>query len=356
MDDALSLMQQALPVSLLNSVPSAMKPLLQAQALMASVQTVNLAGEPLKRALIEQIFEETQIQRLCNLYGPSETTTYSTWLSIRRGERIVESIGRPIANTCIYLLDEYGQPVPLGVVGEIYIGGAGVVRGYLNRPDLTAERFLIDPFSDKPGARMYRTGDLARYLPEGNLEFLGRNDHQVKIRGFRIEPGEIEARLVEHPAVNEAVVLALGEGQEKRLVAYVAAEAHEGLVNSLRTHLSAILPDYMVPSAFVRLDVLPLTPNGKLDRQALPAPDSEAFARQVYAAPEGETETTLAAIWCELLGILMACRTINLAAQLVKLMIPSFSKPKVSFRIVIASVPYKTEINIIILCIVSSLS
>ncbi|MBS9444505.1 condensation domain-containing protein, partial [Photorhabdus heterorhabditis] len=147
------------------------------------------------------------------------------------------------------------------------------------------------------------TGDLARYLPEGNLEFLGRNDHQVKIRGFRIEPGEIEARLVEHPAVNEAVVLALGDGQEKRLVAYVAAEAHEGLVNSLRTHLSAILPDYMVPSAFVRLDVLPLTPNGKLDRQALPAPDSEAFARQVYAAPEGETETTLAAIWCELLGI-----------------------------------------------------
>ncbi|QXF34496.1 non-ribosomal peptide synthetase [Photorhabdus luminescens] len=302
-DDVLALMQRALPVTLLNSVPSAMKPLLQVQALMASVHTVNLAGEPLKSALIEQIFEETQVQRLCNLYGPSETTTYSTWLPIQRGDRIIESIGRPIANTCLYLLDRHGQPVPLGVVGEIYIGGAGVARGYLNRPDLTAERFLNDPFNDKPDARMYRTGDLARYLPDGNLEFLGRNDQQVKIRGFRIEPGEIESRLVEHPAVSESVVLAQGEGQEKRLVAYVVAEAHEELVNSLRTHLKATLPDYMVPSAFVRLDAFPLTPNGKLDRQALPAPNNEAFARQIYEVPQGEMETTLAAIWCELLGI-----------------------------------------------------
>ncbi|NDL05924.1 amino acid adenylation domain-containing protein, partial [Photorhabdus bodei] len=164
-EDALSLMQHALPVTLINSVPSAMKPLLQAQALMASVHTVNLAGEPLKGALIEQIFEDTQIERLCNLYGPSETTTYSAWLPIQRGDRIIESIGRPIANTGLYLLDEYGQPVPWGGGGEMYIGGAGVARGYLNRPDLTAERFLIDPFSDKPDARMYRTGDLARYLP-----------------------------------------------------------------------------------------------------------------------------------------------------------------------------------------------
>ncbi|PQQ26709.1 non-ribosomal peptide synthetase, partial [Photorhabdus luminescens] len=302
-EDALSLMRHALPVTLINSVPSAMKPLLQARALMSSVHTVNLAGEPLKGALIEQIFNETRIQRLCNLYGPSETTTYSAWLPIQRGDRIIESIGRPIANTRLYLLDEYGQPVPLGVVGEIYIGGAGVTRGYLNRPDLTAERFLIDPFSDVSDARMYRTGDLARYLPDGNLEFLGRNDQQVKIRGFRIEPGEIESRLAEHPAVNESVVLAQGEGQDKRLVAYVAAEASEGLINRLREHLSVQLPDYMVPSAFVRLDALPLTPNGKLDRQALPAPDNDAFVRQVYAAPQGETEIALAAIWRELLGI-----------------------------------------------------
>nr|WP_081348047.1 non-ribosomal peptide synthetase [Photorhabdus luminescens] len=313
-DDALSLMQHALPVTLINSVPSAMKPLLQAQALMAPVHTVNLAGEPLKGALIEQIFAETQIQRLCNLYGPSETTTYSAWLPIQRGDRIIESIGRPIANTGLYLLDEYGQPAPLGVVGEIYIGGAGVARGYLNRPDLTAERFLIDPFSDVADARMYRTGDLARYLPDGNLEFLGRNDQQVKIRGFRIEPGEIEARLVEHPAVSESVVLAQGEGQEKRLVAYVVAEAHEGLVTSLRAYLQAILPDYMVPTAFVRLDALPLTPNGKLDRQALPAPDNEAVARQVYQAPQGEMEMALAAIWREILGIEQISRYDNFFA------------------------------------------
>ncbi|NHB90350.1 non-ribosomal peptide synthetase, partial [Photorhabdus tasmaniensis] len=302
-EDVLSLMRHTLPVSLINSVPSAMKPLLQAQALMAPVHTVNLAGEPLKSALIEQIFAETPVQRLCNLYGPSETTTYSAWISMRRGDRVIESIGRPIANTGLYLLDEYGQPVPQGVVGEIYIGGAGVARGYFNRPDLTAERFLIDPFSDKPGACMYRTGDLARYLPDGNLVFLGRNDQQVKIRGFRIEPGEIEARLVEHPAVSESVVLAQGEGQEKRLVAYVVAPADEELVNSLHTYLSAILPDYMVPSAFVRLDAFPLTPNGKLDRRALPAAGNEAVARQVYEAPQGETEIALAAIWCELLGI-----------------------------------------------------
>ncbi|MBS9440040.1 non-ribosomal peptide synthetase, partial [Photorhabdus noenieputensis] len=152
-------------------------------------------------------------------------------------------------------------------------------------------------------ARMYRTGDVARYLPDGNLEFLGRNDQQVKIRGFRIEPGEIESRLAEHPAVNESVVLAQGEGQDKRLVAYVAADASEGLINRLREHLSVQLPDYMVPAAFVRLDALPLTPNGKLDRQALPVPDNDAFVRQVYAAPQGETEIALAAIWRELLGI-----------------------------------------------------
>ncbi|EQB98022.1 hypothetical protein B738_27442 [Photorhabdus temperata subsp. temperata M1021] len=166
---------------------------------------------------------------------------------------------------------------------------AGLVwaRGYLNHAELTAECFLADPFSPALDARMYRTGDLARYLPDGNLVYVGRNDQQVKIRGFRIEPGEIETCLAAHPAVREVMVLALGDGQDKRLIAYVAAEAQEGLVNSLRVHLSAILPDYMVPAAFVRLDAFPLTPNGKLDRRALPAPDEEAFARQVYEAPQG---------------------------------------------------------------------
>ncbi|EQB97998.1 hypothetical protein B738_27602 [Photorhabdus temperata subsp. temperata M1021] len=182
-----------------------------------------------------------------------------------------------------------------------------MARGYLNRPDLTAERFLADPFSDAAGARMYRTGDLVRYLPDGNLVFVGRNDQQVKIRGFRIELGEIETRLMEYPAVREAVVQVQGEGPDKRLVAYVIADAvadvDDRLVNCLRTHLCAILPDYMVPAAFVRLDAFPLTPNGKLDRRALPVPGEASFARQVYEAPQGKTEIALAAIWRELLGI-----------------------------------------------------
>ncbi|MDK1390205.1 AMP-binding protein, partial [Sinorhizobium sp. 8-89] len=179
----------------------------------------------------------------------------------------------------------------------------------LNQPELTAERFLADPFCGEPGARMYRTGDLARYRPDGNLEFLGRNDDQVKIRGFRIEPGEIAARLVEHDRVREAVVLAPEDRTgEKRLVAYVVpvpvpeAGPDDGddagaLAASWRAHLSAHLPDYMLPSAFVRIDALPLTPNGKLDRQALPLPDDDAYARAAYAAPKGEIETMLAQIW-----------------------------------------------------------
>ncbi|WP_262947602.1 non-ribosomal peptide synthase/polyketide synthase [Xenorhabdus indica] len=263
--------------------------------------TLVLAGEAPNASLLQALSSRAM---LFNAYGPTEITICATvWRCPSDYTDTVVSIGRPIANTCLYLLDIHGQPVPLGAVGELYIGGAGVARGYLNRPELTAERFLADPFSDSPDARMYRTGDLARYRPDGNLEFLGRNDQQVKIRGFRIEPGEIESRLAGHPMVHESVVLAQGEGQDKRLVAYVVAAADEELVNSLRAHLSAVLPDYMVPAAFVRLDAFPLSPNGKLDRRALPAPDGEAFARQIYEAPQGETENTLAAIWREILGI-----------------------------------------------------
>ncbi|KAG0322631.1 hypothetical protein BGZ97_005292 [Linnemannia gamsii] len=224
-------------------------------------------------------------------------------ICVARSPAMVEviSIGRPLANTRIYVLDAYGQPVPLGIVGELYIGGVGVARGYLNRPELTAERFLPDPFSNQVSARMYKTGDLVRYLPDGNVKFLGRNDHQIKIRGFRIEPGEIEARLIEHPLVHEAAVLALGEGSEKRLIAYVVAEAVEQLASMLREHLAPKLSDYMMPSAFVRLDALPLTPNGKLDRQALPTLSNEDFAHQAYEAPQGEIEITLVNIWAEVL-------------------------------------------------------
>ncbi|WP_338893382.1 amino acid adenylation domain-containing protein [Mycetohabitans endofungorum] len=301
--DALALMHQTQPVSLINTVPSALQSLLAHRANLSSVTTMNLAGESLTARFIEQIFEQTPIQRLCNLYGPSESTTYSTWRPMQRGEAWIESIGRPIANTRVYLLDAHGQPVPLGAVGELYIGGAGVARGYLNRPALTAERFVPDPFSDEAGARLYKTGDLARYLPDGNLEYLGRNDEQVKIRGFRIEPEEIEACLTAHPRVRDAVVLATGEGQDKRLVAYVVAQPDEALVSTLRAHVLARLPEYMIPSAFVRLDAWPLTPNGKLDRRALPAPDDDSLAHQAYEAPQGELETTLATIWTELLGV-----------------------------------------------------
>ncbi|KER04351.1 photoditritide non-ribosomal peptide synthetase [Photorhabdus temperata] len=290
--------------------------------------TLVLGGETPSAALLQVLCSRVN---LFNDYGPTEITVCATtWHCPSDYTETGGSIGRPTANTQVYLLDAYGQPVPLGVVGELYIGGVGVTRGYLNRPELTAERFLTDPFSDVPGARMYRTGDLARYLPDGNLVFVGRNDQQVKIRGFRIELGEIEARLIEHPVVSEARVLALGDGLDKHLVAYVVVPANDRLVNRLREYLSALLPDYMVPGAFVRLDAFPLTPNGKLDRQALPAPDEKAVARQVYAAPHGETETALAAIWCELLGVeqvsrhdnffalgghsLLAIRMVNLAA------------------------------------------
>ena len=211
--------------------------------------------------------------------------------------------GPPIANTRIYILDGHGEPVPIGVAGELYIGGAGVARGYLNRPELTAERFVADPFAGEPGARMYKTGDLGRWLADGNIEFLGRTDFQVKVRGFRIELGEIEARLSEHAGVREAVVVAREDSPgDKRLAAYWTGN-EELSAEGLRAHLAASLPDYMVPAAYMRLDALPLTPNGKLDRKALPAPEGAAFASRGYEAPRGEAEETLARLWAELLKV-----------------------------------------------------
>nr|WP_279607542.1 non-ribosomal peptide synthetase [Burkholderia gladioli] len=249
--------------------------------------------------------------RIVNNYGPTETTVVATSGEIEPSAGdTAYTIGKPIANTRIYLLDENQALVPLGAIGELYIGGAGVARGYLNRPDLTAQRFLADPFARAEGdaeARMYRTGDLARYQPDGNIVFLGRNDEQVKVRGFRVEPGEIEAQLATHEAVREAIVVARQDpAGNARLLAYVslqdAAPCAE-LVRDLREHLAARLPEYMVPAAFVVLDALPLTPNGKVDRRALPEPDDEAFAQAQYEAPQGDTEQTIAALWAELLGV-----------------------------------------------------
>jgi amino acid adenylation domain-containing protein len=242
---------------------------------------------------------------LWNLYGPTETTIWSTLQRVEQtdGEAIVP-IGRPIANTRLYLLDRGLQPVPIGVPGELYIGGEGLARGYLNRPALTAEKFVPDPFSAEPGARLYRTGDLARYLPDGTIEFLGRLDHQVKVRGFRIELGEIEAALLRHPAVRAAVVVAREEGAgEKRLVGYVvpagevAPESRE-----LRAWLQQQLPEYMIPALFVPLAALPLTPNGKVDRSALPAPE-ERSPEKLFIAPEDALERQLAQICEEILNV-----------------------------------------------------
>ena len=229
------------------------------------------------------------------------------------------SIGKPIANTRIYILDKRREPVPVGVGGEIYIGGVGVARGYLNREELTAERFVEDRFAGEAGGRMYRTGDLGRWRADGNIEFLGRNDFQVKIRGFRIELGEIEARLAEYPGIKDAVVIAREDtAGDKRLVAYVTSrqaseeskaeagkETQAGTIQAeeLRAHLAGRLPEYMVPAAYVELKRLPLTANGKLDRKALPAPDAGAYATRGYEEPQGEMETGLAAIWRELLKV-----------------------------------------------------
>ncbi|HEX9940150.1 MAG TPA: condensation domain-containing protein, partial [Longimicrobium sp.] len=261
-----------------------------------------VGGDALDPRTIARVLRSSPPKHLLNGYGPTETTTFALTHEIVEVAEDARGIplGRPISNTRVYILDRAGQPVPVGVAGEIYIGGAGVALGYLNRPGLTAQRFVADPFG---GGRMYRTGDLGRWLPDGTIEFLGRNDFQVKVRGFRIELGEIEARLQEHPRVREAVVLAREDVPgDRRLVAYcVAAEAVDA--DALRTHLSATMPEYMVPAAYVRLDALPLTPNGKVDRKALPAPEGDAYARRGYEAPVGEAEVALAEIWSELLKV-----------------------------------------------------
>src|ERR687896_1563261 len=288
-------------VTLVNTVPSAMAELVRSKGVPISVRVVNLAGEPLQNTLVQQIYQQETIQRVFNLYGPSEDTTYSTFALVSKGSSKAPSIGSPLANTQVYLLDRHLHPVPIGVPGELYIGGAGLARGYLHRPELTPEKFLPHPFSERPGERLYRTGDLARYLPDGNLEFLGRIDQQVKVRGFRIELGEIEACLGGHPGVEDVVVLAREDQPgEKRLVGYVVGARVEP--EALRGYLQGKLPPYMVPSAFVVLEALPLTPNGKVDRKALPAPEWGG-AEGAYEAPGTPTEELLAGIWAEVLRV-----------------------------------------------------
>jgi len=260
-------------------------------------------GDP---AAFRTLRAEAPDVRLVHCYGPTETTTYATTFAVQNvaDEADSVSIGGPISNTQVYVLDAFQQPVPFGVTGELYIGGQGVALGYLNRPELTAEKFLPDPFSDRPDAVMYRTGDLVRWLAPGQLECIGRNDDQVKIRGFRIELGEIENRLLSCPGVREAVVLARRDGaQTARLVAYFSADDAELHSATLRALLQARLPEYMVPSAWVRLENLPLNNNGKVDRKALPEPTQEALLNRVYEAPGNALESRLAGLWSEILQV-----------------------------------------------------
>ena len=306
-EDALELFQSgaSLAPTLINTVPSIMDQLLQVGGIPAGVRVINLAGEALRAETVRRIRDRAEAVEIYNLYGPSEDTTYSTFTLVDGAGTAGPPIGRPIANTQVYILDGHANPVPVGVSGELYIGGAGLARGYLNRPELTAERFVADPFSDEPGSRLYRTGDLARYLADGNIEFLGRLDHQVKVRGFRVEPGEIEAALAAHPGVRECVVVAREDVPgAQRLIAYLVPAEDEPSVAALRVHLGQSLPDYMVPSAFVVLDALPLTPNGKLDRAALPAPEGDrAGLEGASVAPRDATEEILCGIWCALLAV-----------------------------------------------------
>jgi len=243
-------------------------------------------------------------RRFFNAYGPTETTVCVTIAECTRDDLAGTAlpIGRPIANTRLYVLDHHLQPVPIGVPGELHIGGVGLARGYLNRPELTAEKFMPDPFGGEPGARLYRTGDLVRYRPDGNLVFLGRLDDQVKVRGFRIELGEIESALAAHPGVREAVVVARkDERGEPSLAAYVVSSPSQAVQRSfsaadLRAFVQAKLPHYMVPAAFVFLEALPLSPNGKVDRRALPDPRGQVLSADVTAARDA-LEETVAGSW-----------------------------------------------------------
>jgi amino acid adenylation domain-containing protein len=273
---------------------------------LSTLRRLLAGGDVLQESSVRRVLQSIGDGRLINGYGPTESTTFACCCGVRQEQLVGRGvpIGRPIANTQVYVLDARLQPVPIGVIGDLYIGGDGLARGYLAQPALTAERFIPDPFNTDPGTRLYRTGDRVRYLPDGNIEFLGRADQQVKVRGFRIEPGEIEAALTMHPQVQDCTILAREDRPgDKRLVAYlVATDRIEGA--DLREYLRTMLPDYMVPAAFVQLERLPLTANGKIDRAALPAPEQQDLAlHSSYEPPRTKLEERLATIWAEVLGL-----------------------------------------------------
>ncbi|MBE7384648.1 MAG: amino acid adenylation domain-containing protein [Leptolyngbya sp. SIO1E4] len=299
------------PIDCLKIVPSHLAALLTSAEMQSILprQRLILGGEAANWHLIEQIQRQQPTCRIINHYGPTETTvgvlTYQVDDQSQRHISQTVPLGRPLANTQVYVLDSQLKPLPIGVPGELYIGGAGLARGYLNRPELTEKQFITNPFTNEPRARLYRTGDRVRYLPDGNLEFLGRTDNQVKIRGFRIELGEIEALLDQHPGVQQSVVSVWEEQGNKRLVAYVVPNKQQPpSVSDLRNFLGGKRPDYMVPGSFIFLNILPLKSNGKVDRSSLPVPhQTRPELAATFVAPRNELEQTLADIWQSLLQV-----------------------------------------------------
>jgi acyl-coenzyme A synthetase/AMP-(fatty) acid ligase/acyl carrier protein len=276
---------------------------------LSKVKQLLIGGEALSVSHVKKGIALLPNSEIINGYGPTESTTFTCCYRIPRqldDQLSSIPIGKPIGNTQVYILDSHLNPVPIGVPGELHIGGDGLARGYLNRPELTAEKFIANPFSADPTSRLYKTGDLSRYLPDGNIDFLGRIDHQVKIRGYRIELGEIESVLAQHPCVGQNVVAVWEDSPgDKRLIAYVvSSQGPPPSTGEFRAYLQQTLPDYMIPSAYVFLDSLPLTPNGKIDRRSLLAPDRHRDGlEQAYVAPRSPTEEILAGIWAEVLKI-----------------------------------------------------
>ncbi|RYG15121.1 MAG: amino acid adenylation domain-containing protein, partial [Chitinophagaceae bacterium] len=292
-------------ITLINTVPSAMEELVRLKAIPDSVKTINLAGEALLPTLVDKIYTNCSAQKVYDLYGPSEDTTYSTFTL--REKNSPQTIGRPIANTQVYMLDKFNNPQPIGIPGELHIAGDGLARCYLNRPELTQEKFVTNPFNQ--GTRMYKTGDLARWLENGTIEYLGRIDTQIKIRGFRIETGEIETRLNQYQEIKESIVVAQGEGANKRLVAFYVANSTTAdniitLANEeLKSYLHRIVPEFMVPAAFISLAAIPLTPNGKVNRRLLESMTVNFESSQAYEAPRNKHEKKLVNIWSHVLNI-----------------------------------------------------
>ncbi|KPA18703.1 plipastatin synthase subunit D [Candidatus Magnetomorum sp. HK-1] len=289
-------------VTLINTVPSAIQELVKLNAIPTSVTTVNLAGEPLPSILVDKIYDTKTVQKVYDLYGPSEDTTYSTFILREKGG--INTIGKPIDNTKTYILDKYLNPLPVGVPGQLHISGHGLARGYHNRPELTKDKFIPNPFDGVPHSRLYKTGDLAKWFPDGNIEFLGRIDNQVKVRGYRIELGEIRSRITAHPEIEDALIMVKETYQNTReLVAYIVTSFVIS-TGKLRSFLGRSIPQFMIPSYFVLLKKFPLTLSGKIDQKALPdlneAQDS-AYDTE-YVQPRNETEARLADVWKNLLG------------------------------------------------------